>query len=384
MTEIGVLFDGWPLVYAPNSPSALHLLALLAYQPENSAARVALPGEPAFPLPGGIEVKITPVANHSKARLRWEQRTLIQIGQEEGASLLHLTTGFPALFSKQPCLLSPAGFQQASRAGKEPAGSHPPGPRRGLAERLRLAMAQGGQSRLAGVIWPDDLPAPSLDARLFSLPPIVHPAFLSPANRVGDFGSYELTTAGLGLPDGYVLYCGPHHPFALRQVLNAWSWAAGAIGDSTPLLLVGLSPEEQQDTADLLKEYNLEETVLSLPPLPPESLAFVMQNCAVLFQPGDLSPWGGSIRLALAAGKPVVAVESPATDVLLGPAAYLVPADKDGGFDSRSLGAALITVVVEESVAESLSSAARQRSANWQPEVFRRRLGEVYRQIAPD
>ena len=38
-----VLYDGWSLAFAPNSPQALHLLALLAHLPPEVQPRVTVP-----------------------------------------------------------------------------------------------------------------------------------------------------------------------------------------------------------------------------------------------------------------------------------------------------------------------------------------------------
>ena len=43
MSDPIVLYDGWPLVFAPNNPAALHLLAVLAQHPPGFAAHLALP-----------------------------------------------------------------------------------------------------------------------------------------------------------------------------------------------------------------------------------------------------------------------------------------------------------------------------------------------------
>jgi glycosyltransferase involved in cell wall biosynthesis len=82
------------------------------------------------------------------------------------------------------------------------------------------------------------------------------------------------------------------------------------------------------------------------------------------------------VRLALACGRPLVAYETAHIDAIVGPAAYLVPSG-----DSRALGAGLVTLVVEELVAEGLSQAARQRSADWRNSGFGQDLLTGYRKF---
>ena len=102
----------------------------------------------------------------------------------------------------------------------------------------------------------------------------------------------------------------------------------------------------------------------------------IYQGCSALFHPAPLSPWGGAVSWALACGKPVVAAESALTDALVGPAAYLAPLD-----DARALGAALITVLVEEEVAEKLSLAAQKQAAGWHSPAFGQELLAAYQEI---
>ncbi len=66
-------------------------------------------------------------------------------------------------------------------------------------------------------------------------------------------------------------------------------------------------------------------------------------------------------------------------DALVGPAAYLVPAE-----ETRSLGAALITVIVETEVADRLASAAVKRSARWHDPSFGAALHTAYRRVLGD
>jgi hypothetical protein len=45
------------------------------------------------------------------------------------------------------------------------------------------------------------------------------------------------------------------------------------------------------------------------------------------------------------------------------------------------LGAAVITLVVEEEIAEKLELAAQERAAKWDMRNFSQALGEVYRRL---
>jgi hypothetical protein len=75
----------------------------------------------------------------------------------------------------------------------------------------------------------------------------------------------------------------------------------------------------------------------------------------------------------------VVALEDRRIDALVGPAAYLVP--DQPGKNARALGAALVTLIVEESVGAALGSAARWRAAAWDGQAFSQALGNAYQEL---
>ncbi len=108
--------------------------------------------------------------------------------------------------------------------------------------------------------------------------------------------------------------------------------------------------------------------MLILPPLIPPEIPALYRRASALFHPAPVTPWGGPVRHALASGAPVVALETGLSSAMVGPAAYLVP-----GEDDRAMGAALITVIVEDEVREQLSRPP--------PSVFR--LGAVQSLAGP-
>ncbi len=179
-----------------------------------------------------------------------------------------------------------------------------------------------------------------------------------------------------------MLYHGPSDPAALRNLVDAWGWAAGSAAEQYPLLLVGLDQPAQERLEHLLAAAQLSGSARGLPPLPLPDLARLYQGCRAVFQPYwpavDPPPWGDPLRLALAAGKPVAGLAGAQASVIAGPAAYLVEAE-DYAESRRLLGAALITLLVEDSLAESLGQAARQRAQAWDWGAFTAGLAALYR-----
>ena len=374
---IPILYDGWPLSYSRSSPGALHLLTLLEAHPGNFEPLVALPASPPEWFPKDIPIQLSPTSITSHGRLTWEQRSLPEIARRAGAKLVHLTTSTPALFASVPHVISPAGFVSDPGTWKLTGGREgsrkilEPGQTRGLAERLRLSLSRGAQAQVLAVFWPDDLPIfenMSGPGRMKRLPPVVHPAFFIDQKDV----PVKLFP---DLPEAYLLYHGPYNHLSIQCLLDAWSWAAGPIGESCPLVLVG-ADSLSQSLGDRLRESGLEHSIKILPSLPPEELAHLYRSCTSLVHLGPLSVWGGPVRHALACGRPVIAVKSALAEALVGPAAYLIPEK-----DSRGIGAAMITVAVQAELEESLSQAARVKSKNWDLALFRESLAKAYQDL---
>lgn len=364
-----VLFDGWQLADRPDGAAALHLLSVLAHLTHPVQAILALPvktdaleSAPEAVLPPGVEIVAAALSELPRGRLEWEQRTLPRLAQEREAALVHLVTATPALFGRLPCLVSPAASSDEQERGS-------------ILERLREALARGGMSRGTSLLWPEDLQAflpQDMRARARLIPAAIYPGFFELAG--GD-------EPGLELPETFILYHGPCDTHSLVRLFDSWSWAAGPLGEYYPLLVLGAGETGRRRFAALAPGYSVGESIRLLPPLAAQQVPGLYRRCQAVFHPAPLTPWENPLRLALAVGKPFIGMESDFADALAGPAAYLVP-----GQGARILGAALITVVVEEAVREALELAARQRSAAWRPAErgaeFSRQLLEVYRELA--
>jgi glycosyltransferase involved in cell wall biosynthesis len=358
---IRLLLDGWALIHAANRSAAMHLWALLQLKSPDLSIDLALPGEPRYALPGNARVQVSPCPNTPAGRLRWEQRQLPKLSRLLASQVVHVVGGYPALVGTPASVISPAGF--SSTLTGEPALPARPT----LSQRLREALGQGGAARAKAIAWPDDLPAPNLPGKLARIPPLTPLTFPNPPRD-----------AAPELPEAYFLYHGPLAKPALASLLGAWSWAASALGEQASLLILGLDEIHHSVFQAMLVEYGLEGKAHALPELPPEQIVQVYGNCQALFHPAQISPWGDPVRLALACGKPVAALETPLSDALVGPAGYLVPGDPQDPAVQRSLGAALITIFVEEEIAGALAAAARQRAAGWRGELFSAGMLKVY------
>ncbi len=334
-----ILYDGWPLAHAPLSPAANHLRQLLAAAPADVELLLALPAAVSEELPARVQ------AHQATGRDRgdWEQNRLQALAAEHSAAAIHTTARAASLLGKVPTLVSPAEYNDAGRS------------------RMAAAQAHGGLAR-ARLLWPSDLPAPAHSGALTTLPPCVSldAQAVLPAHT----------------PAEYVLYHGSGQPEALLPLLKAWTWAAGSIGELYPLLIAGLDPQQDAWLQAQLPIFDLQDDVQVVHPTPTELHALI-QNCTALVHPEPPPAWGSSLRQALACGKAVVALQEPLTEAMVGSAAYLAAAG-----DTRSLGAAILTVVVEEGVRAGLEQQAAQKSASWDAGAFEAALKAVYLELA--
>jgi glycosyltransferase involved in cell wall biosynthesis len=325
---------------------------------------------------GDIRTYVNRSPDTPYGRLRWEQVSLPLIARQLGITLLHLTSPMAPLMGGLSILFSPCDFGVGiddwfgDLQGAEESSGFP--------ARLRRSLARGGMARIKKILWPTDLPGGDKSSWLAGLNPIVPPEFKPGA----ELNLHKVTTGSeslanqpktIDLPETFILYHGPFDRTNLAQLVLSWKWAADAIGDNYPLLLLGLDISAKQEISRLAEANNLKSNLRALPDVSPDTLPVIYQSCSAVFHPAPISPWCGPVRLAMACGKPIVASETALTDAIVGPAAYLAPPG-----DVRSLGAALVTVIVEEQVAENLSTAAFQRSANWRVADFREQLRDIY------
>jgi hypothetical protein len=351
-SRLAVLYDGWPLACAPGSPAALHIRELLEALPRDVEPWLALPGEADLDALD-VQALVEPVADTPAGRLLWEQEKLPRLARRSGARLLHTTGLFAPLAGPVPCLVSPA----------EPLAPRPL--EGGFFSRLRVALNLGAQSNVWGLLWPDDLPAPPGPYPLRRLPPRVHSAFRQTGPPQAD------------LPADFVLCPGPLAADDLALLVEAWGWASAALGADWTLL-VGDLPGPAADQLNALSQATgIQGPVEAVDLRAPDRRAAAVRQARALLAVGPPLPWGDPFLQALACARPLAAEETPWGDARAGPAAYLAPRQ-----DARGLGAAVLTLLVEEEVSQQISQAAAQRAAGWQSEDFSDRLWEVYRQAA--
>lgn len=337
-----ILYDGWALAHAPLSPAAAHLRELLNAAPAAVQAILAVPIEVSEALPPSVQT----ILSAARDRGDWEQNRLQALAVQHKATAIHTTAQAASLLGKVPTLVSPAEYAAADATYSA----------RG---RMAAAQAHGGLAR-AQMLWPSNLPASDHSALALMPPVVTRSASELPANT----------------PEEFVLHHGSGQPEVLLRLLKAWTWAAGSIGQLYPLVIAGLNEQQTEWLNTQLPIFDLQDFVLSMQATPGELHALV-ERCTAFIHPEQPPAWGSSLQLALAYGKAAVALQEPLTEAMLGTAGYLAAAN-----DTRSLGAAIITVVVEEGVRAALEQQAAQKSASWDAGAFEAALQNVYASLA--
>lgn len=281
-------------------------------------------------LPDGIRSHPLPVRPGAWGRLRYEQFDLPRAARRLNCHLLLVVDGGAPIASRLPT----AAMATGGRAGRTP----------GLAEGLQLAAGRAGRSVTRLTLYPDDLQADEeLPKNGERFTPFLSPAFDQPADSKSR---------------SYVLCYGlRQHQVGL--LLAAWSWIDGSLGDTYPLVLLGSSPELEAFVRLAAEPLNLNDSIAFRPEVDLNSLPSIYRAAAVFLSSGAAAS-GQTLRWALASGTPVASVDGPVAASILGGAGYLAP---EG--DARALGAACLSLLVQEQLADQLRERGKRIAARY-------------------
>ena len=315
------------LVEHPTAAAARHLLEWLGglSDPETTVSLVHPQGDlPELP-PGVRSQPVRPI-RRGWERLQYDQIALPRAAAEVGAQVLLILGEQVPLRARMPIAAVPPILPQ---------------PPTGVGfEMLRRAAGGAGLRGASSVLMAADLARETDPKRLYT--PFVSPAFLRPAVK----------SAG---PERLRVLCYDTDPQAIRRALAAWTWVDGSLGDSYPLQFLSWDPRMGELIHAMAAEFDVADSVSAGPPT--HDLAKLYREAAAFLSVRPLA-WGQPFRWALASGVPIAAFESPAAGSIVGDAGYLVP---DG--DTRALGAACLSLLVQEELAESLRVKGQRRAA---------------------
>jgi glycosyltransferase involved in cell wall biosynthesis len=148
------------------------------------------------------------------------------------------------------------------------------------------------------------------------------------------------------------------------------------MGDTVPLTFLGADATLTTEIHALAADLDIEASVRTQSEVTYDDLPILYEGAAA-YLGANFEADGQALRWALAAGTPVVGLKTPDFESVLGGAAYLVPPG-----DSRNLGAACLTVLIQERVSEPLREKGLQRAKDYQDDRAHVPLVELLTAIA--
>jgi glycosyltransferase involved in cell wall biosynthesis len=210
----------------------------------------------------------------------------------------------------------------------------------------------------ADIVRELNLPAESITTTHLAVGDAYHP-------RVG-VERDAAVKAKYGLPDSFTLYLGGFDVRKdVRTLLEAYTYVGRAQGDESPLVIAGREPAWGSplfpDLRRAIVDLGIEPFVRWIGAVDEADKPSLYRLASVFAFPSVAEGFGLPVLEAMACGTPVIAADIPVMREVGDDAAYLV---KPG--DARSLGGALIALLIqeplrEEQITRGLSIATRYR-----------------------
>jgi glycosyltransferase involved in cell wall biosynthesis len=171
------------------------------------------------------------------------------------------------------------------------------------------------------------------------------------------------------LPEAYALYLGGFDVRKnVRALIAAYTYVGPSVGEEYPLVLVGKPPEQWGTPrfpdlkAEIAARPELGQWIRWIGPVDEADKPSVYRMARAFCFPSRYEGFGFGPLEAMACGTPVIAANASSVPELVGEAAYLVDPD-----DSRALGGAIIAVMIQDDLRESLRNLglARATAFSW-------------------
>lgn len=321
---------------APSDPRHAEtrgLLELLASSAEEVIFLV--PAAAARHVPPGLQVQPVEMSGSGLRRLKFEVRDAAHLAAGLRADILYCLGASAPWRSSIPFVVEETGSELPNIDGDQ---------------RLASALRRAGAGAAAARLVPSDLPPRGLTGSVRRVPPAVATRF-----RAGPGEVPRLDPGRWGVAGDYVL-AWPCSQRALSRLMAGWTWVDGSLGDSVSLLLLCASETLRAVAMRSASEMGLQESVRAIVLEDAADLPVVFRG-ARAFMGVEAGPIPQVFRWALAAGVPIVGETSTEAESITGDAAYLVAQGQ-----TRALGAAALTVLVEDEVAQSLRHKGMERA----------------------
>jgi glycosyltransferase involved in cell wall biosynthesis len=372
--------NGWFLAHDPHTGTGQYLRALLEWlprvAPQHEYHLVAPAIAPARPeaLAATWQVRAVPCGSSHPDKVRFEQILFPRACRALRADLAHVPYWAPPLASPAPVVVTIHDLIPRIL----------PEYRGGLRMRLYTALVSAATQGAALALADSEASRRDILTHLRLPPEKVRTVHLAADARYSPRSGFLLDEAvrqKYDLPDGYVLYLGGFDARKnVRALLSAWTWVAGAVGESYPLVLGGDLPGPDgrlfDDYPRLARELEVADTVRFIGPVDEADKPALYRGAAVFVYPSRYEGFGLPPLEAMACGVPVVASSAASLPEVVGQAGYLLPPD-----DTRSFGAAIITCIVESSVSDDLRQRGLAQAGKFSWEKTARQTVAAYEAV---
>ncbi len=187
---------------------------------------------------------------------------------------------------------------------------------------------------------------------------------------------------GLADVDDFVLYLGSYAVHKnVRLLIAAYSYVAQAVGNDVPLVLAGHTPSTWgsprfPDIPAAIKELGLDSFVRWIGPVAEADKPALYREARVFVFPSRYEGFGLGPLEAMASGTPVVACNVSSIPEVTGDAAYLVDPS-----DSRGMGGAILSLLLDDQLATNLCERGLARARNFSWQRTAEITLDVYRQL---
>ncbi|PWH20146.1 MAG: glycosyltransferase family 1 protein [Ardenticatenia bacterium] len=183
------------------------------------------------------------------------------------------------------------------------------------------------------------------------------------------------------LPEHFVLWLSG---FDVRKnaaaLLHAYTWVVHALGDTYPLVMAGKLPERDTplfpDPRRIARELEITAAVLYPGFIAEEDKPAVYSAASVFVYPSRYEGFGLPILEAMACGTPVVTSNVSSLPELAGDAAFQISPE-----DTRSMGAAIVALCVDEALREEMRRRGLARAATFTWQQTAAATLDAYRQM---
>jgi glycosyltransferase involved in cell wall biosynthesis len=185
------------------------------------------------------------------------------------------------------------------------------------------------------------------------------------------------------LPENYALYLGGFDVRKnLRALIAAYTYVGPSVGEEYPLVLAGKPPDQWGTPrfpdlkADIAARPEIGQWVRWIGPVDEADKPGVYRMASVFCFPSRYEGFGLGPLEAMACGTPVVAANASSVPEVVEDAAYLVNPD-----DSRAMGGAIIAVLIQHDLRESLRNLGLARATAFSWSRTARETLSVYQRV---